>query len=116
MSSTCKETESGRGIMEEPELTFVSSNDISTAESDAEHTNQEGSSEDKTKNPACADRSAISVLTEVSLSSAVGQRDCNVLKFLSVFRSILMLSLSISGVFLASAKGKRLSFLVSCPC
>lgn len=63
--------------MEEPELTLVSSTDISIAESDTEHMNQKGSSEDKTNNPACADRSAISVLTEVSLSSSVGQRDCN---------------------------------------
>ncbi|XP_004938927.2 centrosomal protein of 295 kDa isoform X1 [Gallus gallus] len=58
------ETESGRGIMEEPELTLVSSNDISIAESDTEQMNQERSSEDKINNPACADSSAISVVTE----------------------------------------------------
>lgn len=77
MSSVCQETESGRGIMEEPELTLVSSNDISIAESDTEQMNQERSSEGKTNNPACADSSAISVVTEVSLCSSVGQRDCN---------------------------------------
>lgn len=77
MSSVCQETESGRGIMEEPELTLVSSNDISIAESDTEQMNQERSSEDKINNPACADSSAISVVTEVSLCSSVGQRDCN---------------------------------------
>nr|XP_042711946.1 centrosomal protein of 295 kDa isoform X6 [Chrysemys picta bellii] len=35
------ETESGHGIMEEPELTLISSNDISVAESDSEHISQE---------------------------------------------------------------------------
>lgn len=34
-----------------------------------------------------------------------------ILKFWNVFRSILILSLSVSDVFLASAKGKRLLFL-----
>ncbi|KAJ7420811.1 centrosomal protein of 295 kDa isoform X1 [Willisornis vidua] len=46
------ETESGRGIMEEPELTLISSNDISFAESDIEHINQE-KMVDKIDNPAC---------------------------------------------------------------
>ncbi|NXL92439.1 CE295 protein, partial [Alectura lathami] len=58
------ETESGRGIMEEPELTLVSSNDISIAESDADHVNQERSREDKSKDPACVDRSDLNVFTE----------------------------------------------------
>ncbi|XP_074917840.1 centrosomal protein of 295 kDa isoform X9 [Chelonoidis abingdonii] len=35
------ETESGHGIMEEPELTLISSTDISVAESDSEHISQE---------------------------------------------------------------------------
>ncbi|XP_075775417.1 centrosomal protein of 295 kDa isoform X3 [Pelodiscus sinensis] len=35
------ETESGQGIMEEPELTLLSSNDVSIAESDCEHISQE---------------------------------------------------------------------------
>ncbi|XP_010704402.1 centrosomal protein of 295 kDa-like isoform X2 [Meleagris gallopavo] len=74
------ETESGRGIMEEPELTLVSSTDISIAESDTEHMNQKGSSEDKTNNPACADRSAISVLTEKrEFLPLVPDADCSVL-------------------------------------
>ncbi|XP_072182915.1 centrosomal protein of 295 kDa [Excalfactoria chinensis] len=74
------ETESGLGIMEEPELTLVSSNDISTAESDAEHMNQERSSEDQTNNPACTDRSAVSVLTEKrEFLPLVPDTDCSVL-------------------------------------
>uniref|UniRef100_A0A8C3L258 ALMS motif domain-containing protein n=1 Tax=Chrysolophus pictus TaxID=9089 RepID=A0A8C3L258_CHRPC len=74
------ETESGRGIMEEPELTLVSSNDTSIADSDIERMNQEGSSEDKTNNPACADRSAISVLTEKrEFLPLVPDADCSVL-------------------------------------
>ncbi|OXB58977.1 hypothetical protein ASZ78_004381, partial [Callipepla squamata] len=66
------ETESGRGIMEEPELTLVSSNDISIAESDTEHMNQEKRSEGKTKDPACVDRSAISVLPEIRVNILQG--------------------------------------------
>ncbi|KFP56514.1 Centrosomal protein KIAA1731, partial [Cathartes aura] len=58
------ETESGRGIMEEPELTLISSNDISIAESDIEHTNQEKIKEDKINNPACVDQSEFNVFTE----------------------------------------------------
>lgn len=101
MSSVCQETESGRGIMEEPELTLVSSNDISIAESDTEQMNQERSSEGKTNNPACADSSAISVVTEVSLCYLLGKGTVMgfFLKFLNVFRSILILSVSISDGF-----------------
>ncbi|NXI65357.1 CE295 protein, partial [Anseranas semipalmata] len=58
------ETESGHGIMEEPELTLVSSNDISVAESDTEHLTQEKSEEDKINNPACVDKSDFNVFTE----------------------------------------------------
>ncbi|NXA37244.1 CE295 protein, partial [Eudromia elegans] len=58
------ETESGRGIMEEPELTLISSNDISIAESDAEHTGQEKAKEDKITNSARADQSEFSIFTE----------------------------------------------------
>ncbi|NXQ93673.1 CE295 protein, partial [Sagittarius serpentarius] len=58
------ETESGRGIMEEPELTLVSSNDISIAESDIEHTKQEKIKEDKIKNLACVDQCELDVFTE----------------------------------------------------
>ncbi|NWQ95365.1 CE295 protein, partial [Burhinus bistriatus] len=58
------ETESGRGIMEEPELTLISSNDISIAESDIEHTNQEIIKEDKINNPACVDQPEFNVFTE----------------------------------------------------
>ncbi|NXE26099.1 CE295 protein, partial [Ardeotis kori] len=58
------ETESGRGIMEEPELTLISSNDISIAESDIEHTNQEKIKKDKINNPACVDQSDFNVFTE----------------------------------------------------
>ncbi|NXJ39897.1 CE295 protein, partial [Ciconia maguari] len=58
------ETESGHGIMEEPELTLVSSNDISIAESDMEHTNQEKIKEDKINNPACVDQPEFNVFTK----------------------------------------------------
>ncbi|XP_074996240.1 centrosomal protein of 295 kDa isoform X2 [Calonectris borealis] len=58
------DTESGCGIMEEPELTLISSNDISIAESDIEHTNQEKIKEDKISNPACVDQSEFNVFTE----------------------------------------------------
>ncbi|NXS53462.1 CE295 protein, partial [Brachypteracias leptosomus] len=58
------ETESGHGIMEEPELTLISSNDISIAESDTEHTNQEKIKADKINNPACVDQSEFDVFTE----------------------------------------------------
>ncbi|NWX24618.1 CE295 protein, partial [Aegotheles bennettii] len=58
------ETESGHGIMEEPELTLISSNDISIAESDIEHTNQEKIKEDKISNAACVDQSEFTVFAE----------------------------------------------------
>ncbi|NXW35557.1 CE295 protein, partial [Phaetusa simplex] len=58
------ETESGRGIMEEPELTLISSNDISIAESDVERPNQEKIKEDKINNPACVDQPDCNVFTE----------------------------------------------------
>ncbi|KFQ69968.1 Centrosomal protein KIAA1731, partial [Phaethon lepturus] len=58
------ETESGHGIMEEPELTLITSNDISFAESDIECTNQEKIKEDKISNPACVDQSELNVFTE----------------------------------------------------
>uniref|UniRef100_A0A8C4UG01 ALMS motif domain-containing protein n=1 Tax=Falco tinnunculus TaxID=100819 RepID=A0A8C4UG01_FALTI len=58
------ETESGRGIMEEPELTLISSNDISIAESDIEHTNKEKIKEDKPSNPAYVDQSECNVFAE----------------------------------------------------
>ncbi|KFV41694.1 Centrosomal protein KIAA1731, partial [Tyto alba] len=58
------ETESGCGIMEEPELTLISSNDISVAESDIEHTNQEKSKEGKINNAACVDQSKFNVFSE----------------------------------------------------
>ncbi|NWI23993.1 CE295 protein, partial [Sula dactylatra] len=58
------ENESGHGIMEEPELTLISSNDISIAVSDIEHTNQEKIEEDKINNPACVDQSEFNVFTE----------------------------------------------------
>ncbi|NXY46613.1 CE295 protein, partial [Ceuthmochares aereus] len=58
------ETESGRGIMEEPELTLVSSNDISIAESDTEVTNHEKIKEDKINNSASADQSEFNLFTE----------------------------------------------------
>uniref|UniRef100_A0A8C8AGT1 ALMS motif domain-containing protein n=1 Tax=Otus sunia TaxID=257818 RepID=A0A8C8AGT1_9STRI len=58
------ETESGCGIMEEPELTLISSNDISIAESDIEHTNQEKIKEDKINHPDCVDQSEFNVFTE----------------------------------------------------
>ncbi|XP_027533231.1 centrosomal protein of 295 kDa isoform X3 [Neopelma chrysocephalum] len=57
------ETESGCGIMEEPELTLISSNDISTAESDIEHINQQ-KIEDKIDNPTCVGQSECNVFTE----------------------------------------------------
>ncbi|NXY17862.1 CE295 protein, partial [Atrichornis clamosus] len=58
------ETASGRGIMEEPEPTLISSNDISIVESDIEHTNQEKMKEDTKDNPACVDQSEFNVFTE----------------------------------------------------
>ncbi|NWH66350.1 CE295 protein, partial [Geococcyx californianus] len=58
------ETESGRGIMEEPELSLISSNDISIAESDTEHANHENIKEDNINNPACVNQSELNVFTE----------------------------------------------------
>ncbi|NXK74869.1 CE295 protein, partial [Amazona guildingii] len=58
------ETESGCGIMEEPELTLISSNDISIAESDIERSNQEKIKEDKINNPAAVHQSEFHVFTE----------------------------------------------------
>ncbi|KFQ34368.1 Centrosomal protein KIAA1731, partial [Mesitornis unicolor] len=58
------ETDLRRGIMEEPELTPISSTDISIAESDIEHTNQEKVKEDKINNPACVNPSEFNVFTE----------------------------------------------------
>ncbi|XP_074427495.1 centrosomal protein of 295 kDa isoform X2 [Larus michahellis] len=66
--SSCRipvwETESGHGIMEEPELTLISSNDISIAESDVEHPNPEKIKEDKINNPAHVDQPEFNVFTE----------------------------------------------------
>ncbi|NWR96832.1 CE295 protein, partial [Motacilla alba] len=58
------ETESGHGIMEEPELTLISSDDISIVQSDTEHPNQEKIKEDAVGNSACVDQSECSVYTE----------------------------------------------------
>ncbi|NXL73195.1 CE295 protein, partial [Leptocoma aspasia] len=58
------ETESGHGIMEEPELTLISSNDISIVESDIEHPNQEKIKEDVVDNSGCVDQSECNVCTE----------------------------------------------------
>ncbi|XP_053790250.1 centrosomal protein of 295 kDa isoform X3 [Vidua chalybeata] len=58
------ETESGHGIMEEPELTLISSNDISIVELDIEHPNQEKTKEDAMDNSACVDQSECNVYTE----------------------------------------------------
>ncbi|KAM7066032.1 centrosomal protein of 295 kDa isoform 1-T1 [Acridotheres tristis] len=58
------ETESGRGIMEEPELTLISSNDISIVESNTEDPNQEKIKEDAMGNSACVDQSECNVFTE----------------------------------------------------
>ncbi|NXY91455.1 CE295 protein, partial [Alcedo cyanopectus] len=58
------DAETGRGIMEEPELTLINSNDISIAESDIEHTNQGKIKENKISNPACVDVSQFDVFTK----------------------------------------------------
>ncbi|NWV75166.1 CE295 protein, partial [Dasyornis broadbenti] len=58
------ETESGRGIMEEPELTLISSNDISIVESDTEHPKQDKMKEDAMGNTACVHQSECKVFTE----------------------------------------------------
>ncbi|NXD83096.1 CE295 protein, partial [Halcyon senegalensis] len=72
------ETESGHGIMEEPELTLISSNDISIAESDIEHSNQEKIKENKISNPVCVDVSQIDVFTEErEFLPLAPDRDCS---------------------------------------
>ncbi|NWU31110.1 CE295 protein, partial [Dyaphorophyia castanea] len=58
------EPESERGIMEEPELTLISSNDISIVESDTEHPNQEKIKKAAMDNPAGVDQSECNVFTE----------------------------------------------------
>ncbi|NXO09099.1 CE295 protein, partial [Oriolus oriolus] len=57
------ETESGHGIMEEPELTLISSNDISIVESDTEHP-KEKIKKDAMDSPAGVDQSECNVFTE----------------------------------------------------
>ncbi|XP_062983214.1 centrosomal protein of 295 kDa isoform X2 [Elgaria multicarinata webbii] len=49
----------GRGIMEEPELTLISSNDISTAESDLELLNQADGGKEKSENLSYIDNSEV---------------------------------------------------------
>ncbi|NXN12143.1 CE295 protein, partial [Indicator maculatus] len=72
------ETESGRGIMEEPELTLLSSNDVSIAESDIEHTNQK-KIKDKINNPAHVDQSEFNIFTkEQEFSPLVPDADYSV--------------------------------------
>ncbi|XP_028581887.2 centrosomal protein of 295 kDa isoform X3 [Podarcis muralis] len=51
------ETHTGQGIMEEPELTLISSNDISIAESDLEFFGQAESIKEKTENLSYVDHS-----------------------------------------------------------
>ncbi|KAM9172062.1 centrosomal protein of 295 kDa isoform 2-T2 [Pangshura tecta] len=58
------ETESGHGIMEEPELTLISSNDISVAESDLEHISQEKKRENKFDSLAYAGHSELKSCSE----------------------------------------------------
>ncbi|XP_039574506.1 centrosomal protein of 295 kDa isoform X1 [Passer montanus] len=58
------ETESGHGIMEEPELTLISSNDISIVESDTEHPHQEKIKQDAMHNSACVDQPECNVYPE----------------------------------------------------
>ncbi|XP_035398569.2 centrosomal protein of 295 kDa isoform X1 [Cygnus atratus] len=65
------ETASGHGIMEEPELTLISSNDISVVESDVEHVNQEKSEEDKISNPACVEREFLPLVPDADYSMFV---------------------------------------------
>ncbi|NWT90412.1 CE295 protein, partial [Lanius ludovicianus] len=57
-------TESGHGIMEEPELTLISSNEISIEELDTERPNQEKIKKDAMDNPAGVDQSECNVFTE----------------------------------------------------
>uniref|UniRef100_A0A7M4G169 Centrosomal protein 295 n=1 Tax=Crocodylus porosus TaxID=8502 RepID=A0A7M4G169_CROPO len=58
------ETESGHGIMEEPELTLLSSNDITVAESDMDSIDQEEKRENEISTPACADQSQFKSCSE----------------------------------------------------
>lgn len=53
--------------MEEPELTLISSSDISIVESDIEHPNQEKIKKDAMDNPAGVDQSECNVFTEVRI-------------------------------------------------
>lgn len=57
----------GHGIMEEPELTLISSSDISVVESDTEHPNQEKIKKDAMDNAAGVDQSECNVFTEVRI-------------------------------------------------
>ncbi|XP_061199614.1 centrosomal protein of 295 kDa isoform X2 [Neopsephotus bourkii] len=73
------ETESGCGIMEEPELTLISSNDISIAESDTDHSNQGKIKDDKISSPAAVDQSEFHVFTEErEFLPLVPDADCSV--------------------------------------
>ncbi|XP_067424365.1 centrosomal protein of 295 kDa isoform X2 [Emydura macquarii macquarii] len=58
------ETQSGHGIMEEPELTLISSNDISVAESDVEHISQEEKRKNKFDSLAYAGQSEFKSCSE----------------------------------------------------
>lgn len=67
MQFILQETESGHGIMEEPELTLLSSNDITVAESDTDSIGQEEKRENEISTPACADQSEFKSCSEVNL-------------------------------------------------
>ncbi|XP_061484825.1 centrosomal protein of 295 kDa isoform X2 [Rhineura floridana] len=58
------ETHTGQGIMEEPELTLISSNDVSTAESDLEFFSQAKSRNGKTENLSYVDHSEVKTYPE----------------------------------------------------
>nr|XP_028581892.1 centrosomal protein of 295 kDa isoform X3 [Podarcis muralis] len=71
------ETHTGQGIMEEPELTLISSNDISIAESDLELFGQAESIKEKTENLSYVDHSeAISCPMHCCQSSRLPPRAC----------------------------------------
>ncbi|XP_044297412.1 centrosomal protein of 295 kDa isoform X2 [Varanus komodoensis] len=57
-------TLTGRGIMEEPELTLISSNDVSTAESDFEPLNQADAGREKLGSLSCNDSSEVKNCTK----------------------------------------------------
>ncbi|XP_053164285.1 centrosomal protein of 295 kDa isoform X2 [Hemicordylus capensis] len=61
------ETETGRGIMEESELIMISSNDISTAESDLDLFHQADNRNEKTENLSYSDHSEVKSCPEVNL-------------------------------------------------